>query len=386
MTLKKEIIILGDVEMGGGTITDDFISDKTLSELISELSRRKHPVDLIFNGDTFDFLKCPYREKDFVIYPRHISQEVALNKLDQIHRAHKSVFTALSKFINNPQNNLHFLIGNHDPELMFPEVQKELRNLLKHHSQINFSLKYNSHGVYVEHGMQYDVLNRLNLKKRYVRYKGKNILNIPWVNSMLVSKFMSIKEDHPFMERIAQRPKMLRFHGKVLKKLTIKGIDYFFKTFLYHPWRYIYDPTYSWPKGLIKEFYTRVKNANWDVDEVINGFKKKKRKSLKLNQVYVLGHIHNKYLEEKDGIAIIRPGSWRDEYDLEDDGKLIPRVKRYVQVLIGNLGKQYQLIELPIRREIFNFQDAVKDEMKYIRLAAKEEDYKLQNDLLLTHD
>src|SRR3989344_2877059 len=98
MALQKEIILLGDVEMGGGTITDDFISDKTLSELILELSKRKHPVDLIFNGDTFDFLKCPYREKDFVIYPRHISQEVALNKLVQIYRAHKSVFAALGKF------------------------------------------------------------------------------------------------------------------------------------------------------------------------------------------------------------------------------------------------------------------------------------------------
>ena len=203
MALQKEIILLGDVEMGGGTITDDFISDKTLSELILELSKRKHPVDLVFNGDTFDFLKCPYREKDFVIYPRHISQEVALNKLDQIHWAHKSVFAALGKFIDNPHHTLYLLYGNHDPELMFPKVQKEVRNLLKHHSRIHFCLKYNYHGIYAEHGMQYDLLNRLNLKKKYIRYKGKNILNIPWVNLMLITKFISIKEEYPFMERIA---------------------------------------------------------------------------------------------------------------------------------------------------------------------------------------
>ncbi len=57
--MERETIILGDIEMGGGTLTDDFISDKALSHLIRTLSQRAHRVDLVLNGDTFDFLKCP---------------------------------------------------------------------------------------------------------------------------------------------------------------------------------------------------------------------------------------------------------------------------------------------------------------------------------------
>jgi|GEM_PF-4842695 len=71
--LHKEIIVLGDIEMGGGTLTDDFISDAPLSELILELCQRPHPVDLILNGDTFDFLKCPYQKYGRLVYTRHIT-------------------------------------------------------------------------------------------------------------------------------------------------------------------------------------------------------------------------------------------------------------------------------------------------------------------------
>ena len=70
---KKEIIILGDIEMGGGTLTDDFISDNTLTKLIYSLCNKNAPVDLVLNGDTFDFLKCPYIVNNAASYPRHIT-------------------------------------------------------------------------------------------------------------------------------------------------------------------------------------------------------------------------------------------------------------------------------------------------------------------------
>ena len=93
MPLEKEIISLGDIEMGAGNLTDDFISDKALAELISELSKRPHLVDLIFNGDTFDFLKSPYFKTNQLTYPRHITAEISLNKLNLIYHAHNKVFT-----------------------------------------------------------------------------------------------------------------------------------------------------------------------------------------------------------------------------------------------------------------------------------------------------
>ena len=119
MPLEKEIIIIGDIEMGCGNLTDDFISDKALSELIKELSKRKHPVDLIFNGDTFDFLKCPYFDKNRLTYPRHVTEKISLSKLNLIYHAHSKVFEALENFINNKKHQIYFIFGNHDFDLVY---------------------------------------------------------------------------------------------------------------------------------------------------------------------------------------------------------------------------------------------------------------------------
>ena len=97
--MNKEVIIIGDIEMGGGTLTDDFISDQTLSRLIYSLCNKNVPVDLVLNGDTFDFLKCPYIENQVASYPRHITAEISLAKLRLIYNAHTPVFEALKRFV-----------------------------------------------------------------------------------------------------------------------------------------------------------------------------------------------------------------------------------------------------------------------------------------------
>ena len=45
----KEIIVIGDTELGCGDLHDDFISDKLLSKLIRSLAKKKHPVELVLN-------------------------------------------------------------------------------------------------------------------------------------------------------------------------------------------------------------------------------------------------------------------------------------------------------------------------------------------------
>ena len=106
--IKKEVIVIGDIEMGGGTLTDDFISDKALSKTILSLNKRKHPVDLILNGDVFDFIKCPYIVNNKKKYPRHITSEISLGKLRLIYKAHKPVFEALRKFASGKNNRIYF--------------------------------------------------------------------------------------------------------------------------------------------------------------------------------------------------------------------------------------------------------------------------------------
>src|SRR3989339_232543 len=375
MALEKEIIVLGDIEMGAGSLTDDFISDKALSELILELVKRPHPVDLGLNGDTFDFLKCPYFQNNALIYPRHITPDVSLTKLNLIYHAHQKVFRALEKFTQSRKNRLFFTIGNHDFDLVYKEVQKDIKKLIGNHKNIYFLLKYRCHGVYVEHGQQYDFLNKINFRKLFLTYKNKLVLNLPYTSLGLISYFMHLKEEHPFLERVFPRHTLFSFHHSVVKKMTFRGVSYFFKSILYYPFRYYSDPTYTFPRNLFSEFYRRIKQFNWDVDDIVHVFKRKRKKLFSLHKIYVLGHIHEKYIEDKEGVVILHPGSWRDEYDLiQDTRQLICRQKRYIQILVNAEDKlDYQLIVFPLQRSVLNFDQVVKNERYYLKKAAEEE-------------
>ena len=374
MSLKKEVIVLSDIEMGAGNLTDDFISDRLLAELIVELSNRPHPVDLIFNGDSFDFLKCPSFQTNQLVYHRHITEKVSLNKLNLIYHAHNKVFRALKKFCKTKKHRLIFTIGNHDMDLVYKGVQNKIKEYLGKPKNVYFKEKYRYKNIYVEHGQQYDFLTRINFDKLFLSYKGDTILNQSFVSFGIISRAMELKENHPFMERIFPRKQLLKLHRSAIKKITRRTVGYFLKSMLYYPIRYYYDPTYTYPRELFRELYLRLKNVHWDVDKVIPTFKRKKRRSLKQGKIFILGHIHEKHIEDHKGVVIVHPGSWRDEYDLDmNTRKLTSRLKRYVQVLVTDEGTEYQVIDVPVDRSFFNFDKVIKNEVKYVMLAAKEE-------------
>src|SRR3989344_4905067 len=264
--MNKEVIIIGDIEMGGGTLTDDFISDQTLSRLIYSLCNRNVPVDLVLNGDTFDFLKNPH-------------------------------------FINNSEFN---------PNTLTTEIS-----------------------------------------------------------------FLNLKEEYPVLERIIPRPAIFSHHKAVNRIINRRVIEYFVKSLMYYPLRYYYDPTYTFPRELVREFYRRVKNVHWDVDEIVDTFKRKRRKALHRNKLYVFGHVHKRYLEEAGDIVIIHPDTWRDEYFLDTKTRnLIPKTKRYVQVTVSDDNTiKWKIINCQLNRSTIHFNDLVRDEKKYAKLAAEEEGY-----------
>jgi UDP-2,3-diacylglucosamine pyrophosphatase LpxH len=377
-TFDKQIIVLGDIEMGAGNLTDDFIADKTLAEMILNHAVKKCPIDLVLNGDTFDFLKCPSKLTPQSKFPRHISSEVSLQKLKLIYRAHKIVFKALEEFVKGKGKVVYFILGNHDHDLVYPEVQEKIRLYLKGtKNSVKFpGLTYKTNKVYIEHGHQYDFVFRINLKKLFLKYKGTAILNFPFVSFGLLGRMMKLKEDHPFMERISPMPELLTHHRVVMKKISKKSIGYFLKSLVYYPFRFYSDPTYSRPTHLLREMYRRIKLKHFDIDDVMTIFKKQKKRAK--YKIYVLGHEHLKRISKGRKRVIILPGGWRDEYDFNSKTReLIPRTKRYVQIDIKNGEPSYVLVDLSLHRSILDFDEVIKDEIKYIHLAAKEEGYPL---------
>ena len=378
--MKKEVIVLGDVEMGGGTYTDDFISDNSLSQMILSLCKRNHPVDLVFNGDTLDFLKCPYIVNNKVTYPRHITSEISLAKLRLIYNAHTKVFKAMKRFAEYKNNRIFFIIGNHDPDFVHKEVQQSLKSILQSSGNIFFTFHYSENGIYVEHGHQYDFINKVNTNHLFLNFRGKKILNIPWVSFGLISQFMDLKEEYPFMERVNPRPALFTHHRSAMKKVNLRIFTAFFKGLFYYPIRYFYDPTYNFPKELVREFYRRVKKVHWDVDDIIDNFKRKNRRDLTKKKIYVLGHVHKIHIEDLNNVVLLHPDTWRDEYHLDTKTRLLThKDKRYLSVLVSeDCSLEWNMVEVPIKRSVFHFDDVIRDEKKYIKLAAKEEGYEMK--------
>ena len=54
---------------------------------------------------------------------------------------------------------------------------------------------------------------------------------------------------------------------------------------------------------------------------------------------------------------------------------LKPRLKHYVDIKISDKGLRYETKEYPIKRSIFSFDEVIKDERKYLEVAAQEEGY-----------
>jgi hypothetical protein len=79
---------------------------------------------------------------------------------------HHPFFDALKRFISQTGRHLTFVIGNHDVELAFEDVQARICEVISNDSglneRVNFCRSYfyrPVHDVYIEHGNQYDFWN-----------------------------------------------------------------------------------------------------------------------------------------------------------------------------------------------------------------------------------
>ncbi len=122
-------------------------------------------IELVLNGDTFDFdivLTTPNGDPrvDCLAKWRGLGSEewMSLFKMNVIIEDHPIWFKALKDFIAKG-HRVVFVIGNHDIELYWPSVQERLLNALESNTEcVRFcNWFYISEGdTYISHGHQYD--------------------------------------------------------------------------------------------------------------------------------------------------------------------------------------------------------------------------------------
>ena len=120
-------------------------------------------VELIINGDCFEFLFMEPHEKQGITYPA-----TALSKLERVIDGHRLFFDALQSFISQKGRHITFINGNHDVELAFKDVQERISEVICNEPElkerVNFCHSYfyrPSLDVHIEHGNQHDFWNRI---------------------------------------------------------------------------------------------------------------------------------------------------------------------------------------------------------------------------------
>jgi len=157
-------IVISDIHIGGDTSLDIFRSQTQLADFLKSLNQG--PLTLIINGDFIDFLAVePFGS---------FSRDAAKKKILKIVEAppNVDVWKAFRAFLaaSEHQNHIDILLGNHDVELVFEEVQTALKVVMaepEDRDRIRFLTDRLSYprlvvgGVHfhVEHGFQYDPFN-----------------------------------------------------------------------------------------------------------------------------------------------------------------------------------------------------------------------------------
>lgn len=151
--------------------TKEFFFDDTFCEFLVSVQQKAKTaqLELILNGDIFDFdsvtrlpaqplFRIKWLEKKRGLFPR---PERSAFKIDQILLDHQKWVQGLNEFLKNGHQAV-FIMGNHDLELHFPEVQNKIREHIdpqgQFFSQIRFCEWFYISGgdTLVEHGNQYD--------------------------------------------------------------------------------------------------------------------------------------------------------------------------------------------------------------------------------------
>lgn len=151
--------------------TRQFFYDDVFANFLTHIQEKAkgENVELILNGDIFDFdsvmsmpdrpvFRIQWLEKKRGLYPR---PERAKFKIQVILKHHTMWVKALREFVL-AGNRAIFVLGNHDLELHFPDVQNEIMEALNLDAEAAKRVRFcewfyiSNQDTLIEHGNQYD--------------------------------------------------------------------------------------------------------------------------------------------------------------------------------------------------------------------------------------
>ncbi len=210
----RNFLVLSDLHIGAGhakgrpNFFDDFRDDDNFAALLARVGRRfgDDGLELVLNGDVFDLLKVPVNG----LFPEAITESVAALKTELCLRGHPKVVEALRAFLRRGNRRITYVLGNHDMELVFPEVRRLFTRTLVGHDRderVSFVIDRDHYrlegGVEIHHGQQFEALNALDFRQLVLDKKlSEPILNLPWGSLFVLQVLNKYKEERPYLDRV----------------------------------------------------------------------------------------------------------------------------------------------------------------------------------------
>ena len=319
------VVCISDVEMGAGGVLDDFADEQLLVDVLASYAAPPFDelaVDVVFNGDTFDFLKTAIDGR----YPVHIGAVDALAKFERIHAAHQPFFEAVRSLLAGDHRRVFFTVGNHDQELLFPEVQRAIRAALGDAEGVSFpGLSLSIGDALIEHGSQADSMFRVPPEAPFLEVGGRTILNLPWGSVALLEATMPLQPHLYWADRLKPRDRIFR-HLPELREVLVNA---FWQYWTRDYWRSFMagDPlkTVSWT--MVKEIAYRFGYQDLDVGDL--GVHQQRLVADERWRVRCIGHHHRPTWWAFADRKLLVTGCYRNEFPVGADGSVgacLPKV------------------------------------------------------------
>lgn len=331
--MEKIKFVISDCHLSAGRFFEghlnpheDFHFDDEMCELFDYFSSGEYEVgpngpvevELIINGDFFDFLNVPYKGE----FEDAITESIALYKTEAIINGHPKVMAALKRFATKPNKKITYLIGNHDADLFFPRVREriirewdpegkfpsEKVTLITDTDRIRLDA-----GVEIRHGNQFEAANVLNFAQPILgTHLPEPVLNIPWGSFYVLKIVNRLKWERNYLDKI--RPvKVFILFGLILDpwftlKYSFLTLYYFLKT------RFVYSPKRRASLKVTAEILKEETNLFMDLE-------KQARRLLDQDsevRTVIFGHTHKPMNKAyPDGKQYINTGTWTKMVNLD---------------------------------------------------------------------
>ncbi|MEQ1501522.1 MAG: hypothetical protein ABMB14_04785 [Myxococcota bacterium] len=328
------VVVLSDVEMGAGGVLDDFPHSPFLAELIGSYGEKPYhglPVDLVFNGDTFDLLKTRVDG----VYPRHVTEAVALAKLDAVLAAHPAFLEGVRAFLSGGEEprRVHFVIGNHDAELAFPAVQRRLSEAIGRPGVWFPGFGVDIGDLRIEHGSQGDPMFQVDEHHPLTSWKGETLLDLPWGSVGVIDVMLPLQQQLYALDRVKPRPRVFELLPEVKDFLAAAFWRYWTREYLVDLWNRS-DPTRKASWSMLKEVLYRF--TTFDPDTAASAHYQKLVGEQDRYRVVVIGHHHAPGWWSWADRKVLQAGCLRDEYVIDRAGTVIGQLpKVYVEVFLA---------------------------------------------------